>query len=218
MLLRFAQGTWPPESSVETCVQALKESLQREQLGVGTVEQYLQHARQFLAHLDRQQIPLERASQQDIDSFIAERLRFYGKKHGRPPDRLVRWRCTYTPTIHRLLRDAQGQWPPPSAGDADLRRFEVQLVERGLGHHQVQVYRRHAREFLDYLNQRGISVAAARTADVDTYFRVALRVRQKAESESSGQVTVLANHQPACCVRLPAVCTGRMASRIETWA
>jgi site-specific recombinase XerD len=179
MLLRLAQGTWPPESSRESCVQALKESLQREQLGVGTVEQYLQHARQFLAHLDRQQIPLERASQQDLDSFIAERLRIYGKKHGRLPGRLVRWRCAYTPAIHRLLREARGQWPPPSAGDADLRRFELQLIGRGLSHKHVQACLKHAREFLDYLTQRGISVAEARTADVDTYFGVALWVQRK---------------------------------------
>jgi site-specific recombinase XerD len=179
MLLRLAQGMWPPESSRESYIQALKESLQRERLGVGTAEQYLQHARQFLAHLDRQQIPLERASQQDLDSFIGERLRIYGKKHGRLPSQLVRWRCAYTPAIHRLLRDARGQWPPPSAGEADLRRFEAQLIERGLRHNQVRVYRKHAREFLDYLNQRGISLAATRAAHVDNYFRVALRVRRK---------------------------------------
>jgi hypothetical protein len=57
MLLRLAQGTWPPESSsLEMCIRALKESLQRERLGAGTVDQYEQHARRFLAHLDRRQI------------------------------------------------------------------------------------------------------------------------------------------------------------------
>ena len=186
MLLRLAQGTWPPESSLEMCIRALKESFQRERLGAGTVEQYVQHARQFLAHLDRRQIPLERASQRDIDSFIAERLRFYGKKHGRPPDRLVRWRCTYTPTIHRLLRDAQGQWPPPSAGDADLQRFEAHLGERGLGHRQVQLYRRHVRRFLDYLNRHGINVSAVGTADLAAFLLL--------RSVPSESVT-----QPTCC-------------------
>jgi site-specific recombinase XerD len=179
MLLRLAQGMWPPESSQESCIQALKENLQREQLGVGTVGQYLQHARQFLAYLDRQQIPVERALQRDIDSFIAERLRVYRKKYGRAPDRLVRWQCAYTPAIHRLLRDTQGQWPPPSAGDADLQRFEAHLIERGLGHDQVQVYRRYARRFLDYLNQCRIGVAEASTADLATYCRIALQIGKK---------------------------------------
>jgi site-specific recombinase XerD len=118
-------------------------------------------------------------SQRNIDSFIAERLRLYRKKRGRPPDRLVRWRCTYTPVIHHLLRDAQGQWPPPSAGEADIQRFEAHLVERGLGDRQVRVYRRYVRRFVDYLNQFGISVAGAGTSDVDTYFRVALRNDRK---------------------------------------
>jgi hypothetical protein len=100
MLLRLAQGMWPPESSQESCVQALKENLQREQLGVGTVGQYLQHARQFLAYLDRQQIPIERALQGNIDSFIAERLRVYRKKYGR---HLIGWFAGSAPTHRRFI-------------------------------------------------------------------------------------------------------------------
>jgi site-specific recombinase XerD len=166
-------------SSAEFRVQALKGTLDREQLGAGTVILYLQKARQFLAYLDRQQILLERATQRDLDSFIAERLRIYRKRFGRSPRRPVHWRCEYTPTIHRLLCAAQGQWPPPSPVDADLQGFEAHLIERGLDRRQVQVYRKHACQFLNYLNQRGISVAVARTADVDTYFEWALRIYRK---------------------------------------
>jgi hypothetical protein len=76
-------------SSAESRVQALKGTLDREQLGAGTVILYLQKARQFLAYLDRQQILLERATQRDLDSFIAERLRIYRKRFGRSPQRPV---------------------------------------------------------------------------------------------------------------------------------
>ena len=121
MLLRLVYGSWPPAAS---SLEALKARLEHEQLGGETISLYLYHARQFLAYLDRQQIPLERVSRQDLDSFIAQRLRSYRKRYGRSPRRLVDWRCTHTAAIHRLLQDAQGQWPPPSPGDADLRRFE----------------------------------------------------------------------------------------------
>ena len=126
-----------------------------------------------------QQIPLERVSLQDLDSFLAQRLRSYRKRYGRSPRRLVDWRCNHTAAIHRLLQDAQGQWPPPSPGDADLQRFESHLVEQGRERKYIGVWRGHARQFLDYLNQRGISVATVNTADVGTYFRLAPAICKK---------------------------------------
>ncbi len=154
-------------------LEALKARLEREQLSGETISLYLYHARQFLAYLDQQQIPLERVSLQDLDTFIAQRLRSYRKRYGGSPRRLVHWRCNHTAAIHRLLQDAQGQWPPPSPGDADLQRFESHLVEQGRERKYIGVWRGHARQFLDYLNQRGISVATVNTADVETYFRLA---------------------------------------------
>jgi len=176
MLLRLVHGSWPP---VTPCLEALKARLEREQLGGETISLYLYHARQFLAYLNHRQIPLERVSRQDLDSFLAQRLRSYRKRYGRSPRRLVHWRCTHTAAVHRLLRDAQGQWPPPSPGDADLRRFELHLVERGWSRKYIDLWRTHARQFLDYLNQRGIGVAALGTSDVAAYLRLAPGICQK---------------------------------------
>ena len=170
MLLRLVHGSWP---AVVPCLDALKARLEREQLGGETISLYLYHARQFLDYLDRRQIPLERVSRQDVDSFIAQRLRSYRKRYRRSPRRLVHWRCNHTAAIHRLLQDAQGQWPPPSPGDADLQRFESHLVEQGRERKYIGVWRGHARQFLDYLNRCGISVAAVTAADVATYFQLA---------------------------------------------
>jgi integrase/recombinase XerD len=170
MLLRLLHGSWPP---VVPCLDALKARLEREQLGGETISLYLYHARQFLAYIDRQQIPLERVSQQDLDSFLAQRLRSYRKRYGRSPRRLVDWRCTHTAAIHRLLQDAQGQWPPPLPGDADLQRFESHLLEQRRERRYIGVWSAHARQFLDYLNRCGISVAAVSADDVATYFHLA---------------------------------------------
>jgi hypothetical protein len=67
-LLRLAQGSWPPPTSLESRVQAFKATLQQEQLRPDTIKQYLEQARLFLAYLDRQQVALERATPQDLDA------------------------------------------------------------------------------------------------------------------------------------------------------
>lgn len=179
MLLRLAQGTWPPPTSLEFRVEAFKETLQQEQLRPDTIRQYMEQARLFLAHLNRQDVLLEYATPQDLDAFIAERLRIYRRQYGRLPGRLVRWRCEYTKAIHRLLAQAQQQWPPPSSGDPDIQRFHTHLTERGLDPSYIQDYLCHARQFVDYLNHRGMSLTAVRPEDVDAYFRVALRIYRK---------------------------------------
>ena len=184
MLLRLAQGAWPPLTSLESRVQTFKETLQQEQLRPDTIRQYLDQARLFLAYLDRQQLLLERATPQDLEGFITERLRIYRRQYGHLPRRLVRWRCEYTKAIHRLLREAQEQWPPPSSGDPDLQKFQTHLIERGLDPSYIQDYLCHARQFVDYLNHRGMSLAAVRPEDVDAYFRVALRIYRKRKAES----------------------------------
>lgn len=179
MLLRLAQGTWPPLTLLESRVQAFKETLQREQLRPDTVRQYLEQARLFLAYLDREQVALERATPQHLDKFILERLRIYRRQYGRLPGRPVRWRCEYTKAIHRLLRGAQEQWPPPSAGDPEIQRFQTHLAERGLHPSYIQDYLCHARQFVEYLNHRAMSLKAVRPENVGAYFRVALRIYRK---------------------------------------
>jgi integrase/recombinase XerD len=179
MLLRLAQGTWPPLTSLESRVQSFKATLQQEQLGPDTVRRYLEQARLFLAYLDRQKIRLERATPQNLDAFIAQRLRIYRQQYDQSPRQPVHWRCEHTKAAHRLLRDAQGQWPPPSSGDPELQRFETHLIARGLNADYVKDYLCHARQFLHYLNQHEMSLAATRPADVTVYFRVALRIYRK---------------------------------------
>jgi hypothetical protein len=143
------------------------------------VRQYLEQARLFLSYLDGRQVALEHATPQDLEGFINDRLRIYRQQRGRSPHRLVRWRCEYTKAIHRLLRGAQEQWPPPSSCDPELQQFEAHLIERGLGASYIQDYLSHARQFLHYLNQHKMSAAAVRPDDVAAYFQVALKIYRK---------------------------------------
>ena len=179
LLLRLAQGTWPPLTSLESRVRAFKDSLRQEQLRPDTIRQYVEQARLFLAYLERQHLLLERATPSDLEQFIAERLRIYRRQHCHLPRRFVRWRCEYTKAIHRLLRQAQGEWPPPSSRDPDIQRFQIHLTERGLDPAYIQDYLCHARQFVEYLNHRAMSLNAVRPEDVDAYFCVALRIYRK---------------------------------------
>ena len=179
ILLRLAQGAWPPQSPTESCIRVFKEKLQREQLRPGTVRQYLEQARLFLAYLDRQRVRLEHAVLNDLDAFISERLRIYRKRHGQSPRRFVRWRAEYTKGIRRLLCGAQGEWPPSSSGESDLQRYEAHLIERGLHPMYVKTCRSHARLFINYVHERGVNLVAVSPADVTEYFNVALRIYQK---------------------------------------
>jgi hypothetical protein len=149
MLLRLAQGAWPPLTALESRVQAFKETLQQEQLRPETVRQYLEQARLFLAYVDGRHLSLEHVTPRNLDEFIAERLRIYRRRYGHSPRRPVHWRGEYTKAIHRLLREAQGQWPPPSSGDPDIQRFHTHLNDRGLDPSYIQDYLCHCRAALE---------------------------------------------------------------------
>ena len=182
MLLRLAQGKWPPPTALESCVESFKKGLEQEHLRPGKVRQYVEQARLFLAYLERRQVSPEHATRKDLEGFIAERLRIYRQKHGRPPTQLISWRAEQTKAAHRLLCDAQQRWPPPSSGDSDLQRFKVHLTERGLRTEYVRDCLSRARQFLNYLDDRGLNLSAVAPADVTAYFRVGLRIYKKRRS------------------------------------
>jgi site-specific recombinase XerD len=179
MLLRLAQGVWPPLTPLDSCVQAFKKTLQQEQLRPESVRRYVDQARLFLAYLKQRRLLLERVTPEDLEGFIAERLRIYRRRYGHLPRRLAHWRCEYTKAIHRLLRQVQGEWPPPSSSDPDLQRFETHLTERGLDPSYIQHYLCHVCQFVRYLNEHEMSLTAVRPEDVDAYFRVALSIYRK---------------------------------------
>lgn len=179
ILLRLAQGRWPPPDATDLRLERFKAKLQSERLRPGTVRQYLEQARLFLTYLDRQQIQPENVKPEDVDAFIESRLRSYHHRHGRSPRRFVHWRCEYTRAIHRLLRYVQGEWPPVPSVDPDLARFGLHLAERGLQPGYIRNYCLHADQFVQYLKRRGIEVARVQPSQVAAYFRVALRLYKK---------------------------------------
>ena len=68
MLLRLAQGVWPPPTALESCVASFKEMLQKEHLRPGTVRQYVEQARLFLAYLERQGLRIGDAKPKHLEA------------------------------------------------------------------------------------------------------------------------------------------------------
>jgi len=182
MLLRLAQGVWPPPTALESRVASFRQTLQKERLRPGSVRQYVEQARLFLTHLERQELGIEHVEPKHVDAFIAECLRIYRKKHGRPPRRLIHWRAEHTKGVHRLLRDERKQWPPPSSADSDLERFEEHLIGRRWKPNFARYYRNRALQFTDYLDERGLCLSTVAPADVKSYLRAGFREYSKRRS------------------------------------
>jgi integrase/recombinase XerD len=155
-----------------------RNELERDQFRPGTVQRYLEDVRCFLAYLDRNKKQPEQARPEDVDAFLEAHLKIACRRLGRSP-RLPDWRWRYTAPIHRMLRGIQGQWPPASAVDDRLAQLQTHLNELDFDSGYRDLHLHHARWFLKYLDERGLSPESVQPAAVSTYFRVALRLYRK---------------------------------------
>ena len=171
-LLRVAQGSWPPLKGFEAHIENLRGKLEQEHLSPGTIRGNMKAARCVLLGLRDSQILPEHAVPRDVDTFLEKRLKVYRRSCHPTPDEVLKWRARYRKAACRVMECIHGQWPPPSATEELLKRFEAHLSEQGVG--VAEDYRRHARLFLEYLAEREINPAKVQPADLDAYFEVAL--------------------------------------------
>ena len=96
-------------------------------------------ARQFIALIRDRGLTPEQVQPDSVELFIAARLERYRRRHGHEPPHPRSWRARYIAPVHRLLRLAQGHWPPPAASEVSPRaRFCLQLRD-GFHHWMVEV-------------------------------------------------------------------------------
>lgn len=176
-LLRVAQGTWPPVPGFEQHLNKFGEALRHDGFAANTVRNSVKHARRFLRYLTARKISPEQATPRDVDAFMQSARGVYRRTVNSPRHTELRWQSRYRKAVHRLLECVQGEWPPPSAGKSLLRDFEADLVKRGIK--ELDVFRRHARLFVEYLEQRDLDAAKVQPSDVEDYFRVALRLSKR---------------------------------------
>jgi len=182
-LLRLAQGHWPPPSPIAARLAWFRSQLVEAHHTPGTVRRYLQVARHFLTYLDKRAVAVEAAQPADVSRFLARELAAYFQSQGRPPHRLVDWRCGLTAGVHALLHRVQGEWPPPAAVHPWLRRLRQHLQQAGLVPKTRLVYLHACRAFLAYLEARGLSVEAVTPPHVEAYRRRALRAYRQRHGE-----------------------------------
>jgi len=141
--------------SVEYWLDRLKGQLRREQLAALSIDPYLRVARHFLLHLQKCNREVQSVGPSDLQMYLRRQRYRYQRRYGRLPGCLKNWRSQYTGSLHRLLRLAQGQWPPTSPDDSMLEEFATDLAARGI---HLPVARRYPFTLVSFWN---ISATAA---------------------------------------------------------
>jgi site-specific recombinase XerD len=150
-------------------VAAFRHQLRKDNFTRATIKSYSIVVRRFLAYVERRAVALDAATPADVTAFVDEDLKLYRRRNGRLPSRLVDWRNGVTAPVHYFLRSVRGTWPPRSSVDDWLDRMRIQL---DAGHAVSRTKSRFlagCRQFLLYLDQKGIALEDVSSADVDTY-------------------------------------------------
>ncbi|MBI1956565.1 MAG: tyrosine-type recombinase/integrase [Acidobacteria bacterium] len=179
LLLRLAQGQWPPPNEIETRLEWFRKRLEEEGLRPRTIQCYLQVGRRFLSFLSYRSITLESATPADLSAFIERELVLYRRDQGRLPQNTVNWRCGLTHGIHYLLRLVQGKWPPPRPVQPWLERLKRQLEQDFSSPQSRAVYLRRCTEFLTHLEALGVSLEKAQASHVSSFNRTKLAAYRK---------------------------------------
>ena len=168
-------GAW----SVDYWLGKLEGQLSEDELTPKAVRRQLRVARHFLHHFQKRKRGIQSIKPSDLQRYLYRLWRRYRRRHSPPAAYAMVWRSHYTGALHRLLRLAQGQWPPPSPDDPIMEAFASDLGRRGLHLPAIRRYRFHARFFLEFLHDHKLEIGCVTRDDVAAYFRVALRTYQR---------------------------------------
>ena len=136
------------------------------------------YARAFLDYLAECDIQVEAVTPAQVDRYFAYATQDFEAHYGRPPS--SRWHMLPRTAIAKLLRLAQGKWPPDAemiGPDAERRHeicheYETWLHdERGLASASIAALMWEARNFLRWQFDRGgaASLQTLGVVDVDLY-------------------------------------------------
>ena len=169
LLLRLAQGQWPPSNEMETRLEWFRKRLEEQGLRPRTIQRYLQVGRRFLSFLPDRSIRLEAVIPSDLSAFIERELVLYRREQGWLPQNVVNWRCGLTHGIHYLLRLVQGKWPPASPAQSCLERLKRQLEQDFSSTRSCTVYLRRCTEFLRYLEALGVPLEKTQASHISNF-------------------------------------------------
>ncbi len=178
-LLRFVQGEWPPGARPPILERFRTELVECGYHQAG-IPSYLSAARQFLLYLKQQGTSIEEALPAHLKSFLQLKLERYQRRHRCVPKHPQQWRSSYLGPIHRLLRMAQSQWPPPELPANEAERFQREVADgygrwltevQGLSQETLKKNGAAARLFLRWLGERADRELLGKlsVSDLDAY-------------------------------------------------
>jgi integrase/recombinase XerD len=163
------------EPSFEPWLAKLREHVQAHRYGIGVAQNYPFVIRRFLRNLKRRQQAIETVSPSDVEHYLDSlRLKRY---RGPFPDHSRRM---HRAAIRMLLRLVHGHWPPempPSTAHEHAVRTTVTAFDawmkdlRGLSPSTRRNRRAETHRLLEWIGERGTTVAALTVADVDAYVK-----------------------------------------------
>lgn len=158
-------------------IEELAKSLTEQNYNPVVVTNHRLYARRFLDYLAERDMPVAMVTPAQVDQYFRHAVHCFHDRYGRPPS--SRWHRLPNTAIGRLLRLAQGTWPPEAEIEpvkmlrhAICHDYETWMRdERGLADETIDARLREARRFLDWYFGRsgadGLRSLAVR--DIDRY-------------------------------------------------
>ena len=158
-------------------IEELAKLLTEQNYNLVVVTNHRLYARRFLDYLAERDMPVAMVTPAQVDQYFRHAVHCFHDRYGRPPS--SRWHRLPNTAIGRLLRLAQGTWPPEAEIEpvkmlrhAICHDYETWMRdERGLADETIDARLREARRFLDWYFGRsgadGLRSLAVR--DIDRY-------------------------------------------------
>lgn len=182
----------------------LSNSLTTQNYNPVVVANHRLYARAFLDYLAECDIQVETVTPQQVDQYFGYAVQDFEIQYGRPPS--ARWHMLPRTAIAKLLRLAQGNWPPDAEmiGPDDehrheiCREFEAWLrEERGLASASIAALMWEARNFLRWQFDRAgaASLETLSIVDIDLYMDMrAPGLRRKSLADVAERLRSVVRH------------------------
>jgi site-specific recombinase XerD len=169
--------------SHDALIAELSKSLTEQNYNPVVVANHRLYARAFLDYLAARDMPVATVTPSQVEQYFCHAVQRFRVRYGRSPS--PRWARLPHTAICKLLRLAQGTWPPAAGIDPDTafrhaicHEYEAWLRdERGLADSTIDARLREARCFLNWYFGRGGAdgLRALSVPDVDLYMDMRAR-------------------------------------------
>lgn len=143
------------------------------------IKNYSIVAKRFLRYIESRGISIESVQPDCVAVYLRLELNRYRRKHRRDPGTLSDWRWHLLSPIQRLLRLAQGVWPPISLVEARVQWFVGELKAAKHSPSTISTYARISHDFLRYLNRKGTDLRDVQPTHVSAFIDHELRRYRK---------------------------------------